>query len=163
MFEKFNIVLRKMEYCDLEKLLDLKQESWFGTHRVSILNKTDQEKWFEKITQDLNSLILIASNDNPFGVFKILNIDWMNRNADVGWDIYKEHRGKGLGKPLVQAGVAFCFDILNLRRLNAEILENNVASQKCAESANFIKEGCKRQLVERCGIKIDSWIYGVLK
>lgn len=177
MFECEGIKLRKLCEKDLHDLKLLKDESWFGTHSVSIVNKCDQHRWFESMDTNVinpKSLMMIAEYMfegtvmfyKPIGIFKITSIEWVNRTADVAWDLYEDYRGKGLGKPLVKSGVEFCFSILNLRRLDAEILETNLPSQKCAEAAGFILEGTRRQAVHCRGKEdkyIDSHFYGCLR
>jgi len=169
MFLHKNMHLRKIDRDDLHLLADLKRDSWLGTHQVTIANKEDQDRWFESLCQNVDSpknLVLIATMNNQhntkIGIFKIFGADYINRSADVGWDVFECFRGEGLGKPLVAAGCAFCFDILALRRLTAEILANNIASQKCAQSAGFTLEGTKRHAVHRLGEYIDSHILGLL-
>jgi RimJ/RimL family protein N-acetyltransferase len=164
------VAFRKADKCDARKLLDLKNESHFGTHAITFANLTSQEKWLESIsheTQFPKTLILIANvalNTSSYdcGVFKFFNIDWQNRKADVGWDIFHEWRGKGYGKKLVIAGVAFAFNLMNLHRLDAQILVTNEASLKCAEAAGFIIEGRQRQVVFKNGQYVDNLILGVL-
>ena len=56
---KNGIALRKLEKTDLLKLKDLKNESWFGTHNITLLNDYEQEKWFESLNRHTH-LILIA-------------------------------------------------------------------------------------------------------
>jgi len=161
------ISFRRMEDSDLIDLLNLKNESWFGTHRITVANTCTQEKWFRSLGEEdvhtPRNLVLVGSEgENNVGVFKFQNIDWQNRGAEVGWDIYKDHRGRGLGKKLVLAGKEFAFRILNLHRLNAQILTTNKVSQRCAEAAGFTKEGFQRQAVWRAGQWVDNLIYGVL-
>ena len=168
MYEHNGVRLRKLETCDLTDLKELKRESWLSTHQVTIVNNADQMRWLESLEEeDVNSpenLILVASGLQgiSFGIYKILNVDYVNRTAEVGWDVYEKYRGKGSGKNLVKAGAAFCFDILNLRRLDAEILANNGASMKCALNAGFSKEGVRRQAVHRLGEYVDSVVMGLL-
>jgi len=174
MFVHQGMSLQKLDEQDLYLLTDLKQDSWLSTHRVTIANDIDQNRWFSCMDRDIHcpkNLVLVAGSprgatDIPVGttvgIFKILDIDYINRTAEVGWDIFGDYRGKGLGKKLVNAGSAFCFDILALRRLNAEILANNTASMKCAIHAGFVKEGCKREAVHRLGSYVDSVVYGSL-
>jgi RimJ/RimL family protein N-acetyltransferase len=167
MYEHSEIILRKLEAANLVSVTELKRESWLFTHRVSIVNWDDQERWWKCLSgEDVHTpknLVLTASQENTtFGIYKILNVDYINRTADVGWDVYEKNRGKGLGKKLVTAGAAFCFDILNLRRLDAEILANNGASLKCAQNAGFSKEGVRRQAVHKLGEYVDSVVLGLL-
>ncbi len=80
MFTHGELRLRKLDEGDLDKLLELKQESWFGTHRVTILNSDDQKRWFASLDADPHcpkNLVLIASTNLhvDVGVFKA-NIDW---------------------------------------------------------------------------------------
>lgn len=176
MFEYEGIKLRKLCKGDLSDLKALKDESWFGTHSVSIVNKCDQYRWFESMDADVTNprnLILVAHpilaekyTDHAIGIFKITSIEWVNRTANVAWDLYQPDRGKRLGKPLIKAGVEFCFSLLNLRRLDAEILETNIPSQKCAEAAGFVREGTRRQAVHCRGKEdkyVDSHFYGCLR
>jgi RimJ/RimL family protein N-acetyltransferase len=172
MFVHQNIELCKLEEHDLRFLRDLKRDSWQSTHQVTLTSIEDQRQWFlSTLDHNIHSprdLILMARtkvallSNTKVGIFKIFGVDYVNSTADVGWDLFKEFRGKGLGKQLVNAGSAFCFDILALRRLTAEILDNNPASIKCAENAGFVLEGRKRQAVHRLGNYPDSLIYGSL-
>lgn len=159
---KNGLILTKIEEDDLPTLKQLKDESWFGTHTVAIVNMADQKAWFSKNSScvlkviDPEGLLIV-------GIFKIDNTNHVNRTCDVGWDVLSEHRGKGFGKKIVQAGVDFCFEVLNMNRLDAEILSNNEASQKCAYAAGFLREGCRREAVYRCSEYLDSLIFGILR
>jgi len=169
MFQHGDIILRKLQRDDLPTLLELKSESWETTHHVTIANLEDQERWFDSLDKNVHTprnLMLIACCPKivkPFGVYKISDIDWVSRNCFAAWDVFKEFRGMKLGKPLVAAGTAFCFEVLNLWRVGCEILETNIASQKCAESAGFRLEGTKRESVVKLGKYINSGVYGVLE
>jgi RimJ/RimL family protein N-acetyltransferase len=177
MFNFENLKLRKIERKDLSDLLLLKQESWENTHRISLINEEDQIKWFEKLSSDVHqpsSLVMIADARVVTGIegtrawcavgdFKLFGIDWINQTAEVGWDIFEEFRKQGFGKRLVSAGCTFAFNILNLRRLSCEILESNIASQKCAEARGFKLEGIKRQAVFKNGQYQNSLVYGLLR
>lgn len=170
MYVQEDIRLRKIEEEDLFFLQEIKNETWEHTHRVSFINTADQQNWFKSLNQHATNprdLVLMASKEDnfrkdKFGVFKIFDIDYVNRTAEVGWDVERSHRGKGLGKRLVKAGCRFCFDVLALRRLNAEILATNAPSLKCAEYAGFVQEGTKRMAVHKLGTFVDSIVLGLL-
>ncbi len=176
MFEHKGIYLRKVSEDDLELLLVLKSESWFGTHNITIANMADQKRWFDSLPTSVHTpdkLFMMAEIDNnqgttykpmlmPVGTFKITPIDWFNRKAAVAWDVLKEYRGHGYGKKVVQTGCKFCFEVLNLHRLSADILVTNAASIKCAEAAGFKLEGKEVDSVLRNGKYIDSLRYGLI-
>lgn len=167
------ISFHKADKRNAAELLNLKNESHFGTHTVTLANMTSQEKWLEHISYETHcprDLVLMAGSQYAntedhynFGVFKLFNIDWQSRRAEVGWDVFQDYRGKGKGKKLVEAGVAFAFEILNLRRLDAQILVTNEASLKCAEAAGFVIEGRQRQTIFKKDQYVDNLILGVLK
>lgn len=166
MFEHDGISFLKLSKSELPELWKLKQESWLNTHQITINTMEEQEAWYDTLDNHPHSpktLVLMAHGSVAnFGIFKIANIDYVNRVADVGWDVFEHHRGKGLGRKLVAAGSAYAIYILNLHRLNAEILTTNVASQKCAEAAGYVKEGVKRASVHKVGKYVDSIVYGLL-
>lgn len=159
-----DIIFQKMDRKHLNKMQVLKSETYTQTHALFLNNYDDQLRWFDSLQNDKTKLFLIANKgDDEIGTFKLDNIDWVNRHCNVGWDIFKEFRGLGLGKPLVKSGVDFCFRILNLHRLNCEILITNLASLKCAEYAGFEIEGTKKQCVYKNGEWIDTYFMGILK
>lgn len=171
LFEYKGVRFRKLGRLDLTALMELKNESWEDRHAVHFLNMDDQGRWFDSLDQNTltpSTLILMAmtedqvGHDAAFGVFKLSAIDWQNRKASAGWDVFAPFRKKGLGKRLVAAGVQFAKEVLNLHRLRADILITNVASRKCALEAGFVKEGVEREAVLRKGTFIDSEIYGVI-
>lgn len=161
-----SIHFRRADKSDIQDLLNLKNESWETTHTVTLANYVTQERWIECISGETHCpryLVLIASSGkNNIGVFKLSDIDWQNRKADAGWDVYKEFRGKGLGKKLVTAGVHFAREVLSLHRLNAQILKNNIASLKCALNAGFIQEGLQKEAILKSGEYIDNLLLGIL-
>jgi len=174
MFNSENMRLRRLERDDLPLLKKLKADSWEFTHRVSLLTNDIQEKWFERLPEDPHqpsTLILIAETgfssegcklSKRVGCFKIWNIDWISRTAEVGWDIFKEYRGNGLGKTLVRIGCLLSFQVLNLNRIECEILETNGASRTCAENAGFVLEGTKRNSKVINGKHVNSHMFGLL-
>lgn len=158
---------RRADEEDLNDLLHLKTESWFGTHTITLANSITQKKWLEQLSENTHcprNLILIGYYLGVnIGCFKLANIDWQNRKAEAGWDIYALLRGRGYGKKIVKDGVELCFTHLNLRRLSAEILVTNEASLKCAEYAGFKIEGVQKKTIFKNGEYVDNLLLGILR
>ena len=162
---KNGITLKKLSEEEIDLLTELKNESWFGPHNIAFVNRADQKKWFDSIDHK-KSMFLIAideSTQEKVGIYKIQNIDWMNRKYDSAHDIFSQHRGKGYGKTVLEAGVDFGFEILNMNRIDTEVLENNFASMKTALYVGYVKEGIKRKAIHKCGEYLDSIVLGILK
>ena len=163
---KNGIALRKIEQEDLSLLKELKDESWFGTHNVAVVNMYNQQKWFEKVSSDSSCLFLIAhdtKSKEDVGLYKISNIDTINRCYDSAHDVFYKSRGKGYSKPVLEAGIDFGFEILNVNRINTEVLENNNASYKTAKYVGFVDEGVKRKSIWKVNGYLDSRILGIIR
>jgi RimJ/RimL family protein N-acetyltransferase len=161
---KNGITLVKIESSDLSILKNLKNESWFGTHHISFVNENDQTKWFSTLDANKTLILKALNNSNEFvGLYKITNIDWVNRRYDSAHDILENFRGKGYSKLVLEAGIDFGFEVLNMNRIDTEVLENNIASLKSALWVGFIEEGRKRKCIHKCGQYLDSIFLGILK
>lgn len=167
------ISFRKIDRCDLTKLLQMLNATWAGRHNVPFMNTLDQDKWFERVTADDRKMFLMASglvfhgDGKPVreivGLYKIQNIDWINRTADIGRDIFPEHQGKGFGTSVLDAGNDFAFEMLGLNRLDTEILVTNTAAHAIALKCGFVEEGLRREAIYRGGKWVDSRFYGMLR
>lgn len=163
---KNDIAFRKVGQADLSDLLELKNESWFGTVQTACLNLADQEKWFEKMSGDRSCMYFIAidvKKADAIGVFALTGIDYINQSCDFSHSIYSSFRGKGLGKMSLRAGIDMAFEMFNMRRIETWILDNNKAEAKSVRNIGFVEEGCKRQAVYKCGEYLDCRLYGLLR
>lgn len=167
---KNKLELLSVEECDLWILQQLKHESWYGTHNITITNEYLQKEWFQSNSLSKDNFTFIIRDPNAkddmnpkIGLYKISNIDWINRQYDSAHDVFIHARGKKYGKPVLEIGVDFGFEVLNMNRLNTEVLENNLASLKCAEYVGFQVEGRKRNCIYKCGDYLDSICMGIIK
>lgn len=160
---KNGITLRKINKNDLQDLLDFKNESWWGTHHVLIANISDQFNWYENIKS--NELYMILEHGNtPVGVGCYTDIDWIARTLNISGGVYKSCRNIELSKKVFEAGLDFAFEMLNMQRLQAEVLETHVVAQKLEiNHLGFVKEGVRRKAVYKCGQYLDSIMLGMLR
>jgi len=166
----YQMRLRVPEDDDVERMWALKQESWLTTHSVNIMTLDTQRKWWEHAQSDPNSRFLIAEHYDlrsnrwsNVGLYVSSNIDWMNRTCVQSHHVWYSQRGKGYSYPVMVIGCHFVFDVLNLRRIDAEVLTNNPASLRTALRAGFVEEGVRRNAVERMGETFDSTVIGLLR
>lgn len=155
--------LRKIERRDLPFLFTLKQESWWGTHSTPIINTEDQQKWYESIPD--NSLcMMVDSGTSTIGYYLISEINWINRMARISGSVYKEFRKEDIIKNCCAICLDFAFEILNLHRIEAEVLESNHPAQIYEiDYMGFKIEGRRRQAVYKCGRYYDSLVLGLLR
>jgi len=165
---KEGITLRKVHTGDLHGLLVLKNESWWGTHGTPIINIEDQRSWYENLGH--NTLAMIAekevnSKQEPVGVAIYNNIDWVARTLSLSGSIFKNQRNMTeVVKPAFSCGLDFCFEVLNMQRVEAEVLETHVAAQKLEIGhLGFKVEGQRRRAVFKSGKYYNSIMLGILK
>lgn len=160
---KEGITLRKIERSDLSLLSDLKKESWWGTHNVTLCNSDDQNRWYDSIGS--NELVVIGLHEGePLGVCIYSSIDWIARSLRISGSIFKDSRKPDINKASFVAGLDFAFEMLNMHRVEAEVLETNVMAQMLEiDLLKFRIEGRKVQSVYKCGKYYDSIMLGLLR
>jgi RimJ/RimL family protein N-acetyltransferase len=161
MWESDNLKFVKVSQNDLRDLLKLKMESWQSCHTTCFLNEADQKRWIDNINvvNPKDMIMMVYENDVKVGSLKVNSIDWLSGSAMIGWNVFEEHREKGIGKRLVKTGVEFAIKVMNLRHLSAEILSFNEPSIKCALNAGMKEVGRRSNFVFRDGKYVDSIIF----
>jgi RimJ/RimL family protein N-acetyltransferase len=101
--------------------------------------------------------------DPIVGLVSIIDIDWISRIASVGMMASKIYRGTLWTKRLPEAITDFGFEVLNLRRLEAEVLDNNPAALSFDLNLGYQIEGRKRQAVYKSGNYHDSFLIAMLR
>ena len=141
----------------------MKQESWWGTHTCPLLNEKDQENWFENIPA--TTIVTVAVKGCDVAAISIISdIDWISRTAYISGSVIKEYREPQIVKNCCAAQIDFAFEMLNLNRIDAEVLDFNVPAQQLEIGyLKFQVEGRRRQAVYKCGKYYDSIILGLLR
>lgn len=101
---------------------------------------------------------------NNVGIAAYTDIDTISRCCKISGSIYKEHRKPEIVKAAFSAGLDFAFEMLNMERVEAEVLEYHLAAQKLEiDHLGFTVEGRRRRAVYKCGRYYDSIILGILR
>lgn len=164
------VLLRAIEESDQELLLsmlnDPEIEKMVGGYSFPSSNK-QQIEWFNRTSNDANNIRLIieTSEDGPVGFANIVNIDWKNRSAFHGIKIAnKTFQSRGIGTDTVMTVMKYCFEELNLNRIDGSIIEYNVPSQKLyINKCGWTVEGTKRQSVFKGNKFHNELIVSILK
>lgn len=160
---KNGICVRKSNREDLAQLLDLKAESWWGTHNTLIANMDDQIRWYENLS-DRELSVMLVKDSVPIGTGYFNNIDWLGRTMHVSGSIFKAHRTPAIAMAGFAAGLDFALEILNMFRVSAEVLECNAVAQRIhIHYLGFKVEGRRRKAVYKSGKYYDSIVLGLLR
>jgi len=85
-----------------------------------------------------------------------------SRSASLGYWVGEPHARQGYMRDAIECIAEFAFDSLNLVRLEAACLENNVASRALVERCGFQVEGVVRGYLEVNGTVRDHVLYSRL-
>lgn len=160
---KSGISLRKIEQKDLNFLLEVKNNSWIGTHNTLISNNEDQIIWYNNIPN--NDLYMIAYKDNQlFGFCSYTQQNHISKICQISGSLSKIASQEKQTDSCWYCGIDFAFEILNMHKVEAEVLSYNIPAQKMnIDKIHMRIEGVKRQSVFKSGKYYDSIILGLLK
>ena len=83
--------------------------------------------------------------------------------AEVGWWVAPRWWGRGVATAAVRRSIDYCFDDLDLHRLEAGVFLSNPASVRVAEKAGFELEGIGRDAYQKRGELFDRLSYGLTR
>jgi RimJ/RimL family protein N-acetyltransferase len=155
---------RPVEESDLDFLADHRNDPEVNQNLTSVLPvlKDKQKNWLASLGGD-NYYFIGLHNGSPIAFLRLNDIDWVNRNAAVGLDIFKEYRGLHRAKPMLGTLVRYCFMELNLHRLWLLVLATNEVAIKVYEGVGFQNEGIQREHIFRNGKYEDYLLMGLLR
>ncbi|QOH58096.1 N-acetyltransferase [Rhodococcus rhodochrous] len=126
----------------------------------------EQKRWFESGSSGgtTQRWIVESADGVPIGLVGLWNINWHDRNAEVGIKIASGvYRGKGYGTDILLSTCTYAFHEVGLNRLYASIRADNRASLKIFTThAGWSVEGRWRHHVWRQGAYVDVVHVGVL-
>ena len=132
--------------------------------RISALKKLLEPKP-EFIAQDNIYLEIHHIKDNkPIGIVGLLDVDWLNRNANISVNIGEsEYWGKGIAGEALKLLFNYAFEDLNLHKLVAGIYTPNVRSKRVFEKLGLHHEATLKEEVYVDGKYYDSEIFTLYK
>ena len=89
----------------------------------------------------LYASIVLKATGEVIGTAMIFNFDREAMHAEVGYVFHGSYWGKGYGTEAVTLMSAFSFDVLNLHKLHARVVDANVGSARVLEKNGFELEG----------------------
>jgi ribosomal-protein-serine acetyltransferase len=97
------------------------------------------------------------------GAIRVKDIDHFDRKAKVGYFIGSHFQGKGIVTSSVRTVLAYCFESLNLNRMELRCAADNKQSMRVAERLGFTREGLLRQDEFLNGVFVDQHLYSLLR
>ncbi len=108
-----------------------------------------------------NWAIVLRSNNKMIGTIELYN-HYREFKAELGYSINPAYWGNGFATEAGMEVLAYGFEFLNLKRIEAGTFLDNFQSQRVCEKLGFIKEGVARNGYVRYDGKVfDKLIYGM--
>lgn len=131
------VVLRKATAEDMGLLYDWANDPIVrkNSFNSAFISYETHQKWFRNMMSDESVLQYILMDDEtPIGQIR-LNVE--GEEAEIGYSISEEYRGKGFGRKILQMIVAEVKENYpEIKRMVAKVKPENVASNKL-----FVSEG----------------------
>ncbi len=103
-----------------------------------------------------------GGGERLLGTIGFHSIVLAHRTAELAYDLAPEAWGRGLASACVRAIVPWGFAARGYQRIQATVLDTNVASIRVLERAGFAREGLLRGYRLVRGLPRDFWIYARL-
>ncbi|MBU9720377.1 MULTISPECIES: GNAT family N-acetyltransferase [Bacillaceae] len=97
------------------------------------------------------------------GVIGLHSINWSNHSTSIGYWLGEGDQGKGIMTQACAEVVDYCFEELNLQRVEIRAATENLKSAKIPEKLNFPREGCLKQSEKLYDKYVDHYVYGLTK
>lgn len=126
----------------------------------------EELEWYKSIREQGTGIrwgIALKDSGKIIGSCGFLNRIPKHYRSEIGYELSKEHWGKGIASEALEKVIKYGFEHLKLERIEALIEPENVPSQKLVERQGFIREGLLRHYEYTCGKFDDLYMYSILK
>jgi len=147
-----HIYLRALEPEDLDFVYEIENDMslWELSDTQTPYSKFLIKQYLENAQQDIFEakqlrLAICSNNKDVIGLIDVFDFDIKNKRAGIGILIQdKANRNSGYGKEALELLIHYCFKILHLHQVYANISEHNLTSLHLFEGNGFKKIGLKK-------------------
>lgn len=173
--ESAGLYLRPPIMSDFKIWADLRDESraflkpWEPLWPTDDLTKSGFRRRLRRYARDrkegrsLSFLLFRSKTDQMLGGLTLSNIRrGVSQTTTLGYWMSERHSGKGHMSAAVAMILPFCFDVLNLHRIEAACIPTNTPSIRLLENAGFNREGYARSFLLINGSWQDHLLFSCL-
>tara|TARA_R110000764_G_scaffold5651_4_gene22196 strand:+ start:1250 stop:1774 length:525 start_codon:yes stop_codon:yes gene_type:complete len=149
------IYLRALEQKDLNFLYELENntEVWEVSGTITPFSKDVLQLYLDNAHRDIYDvkqlrLVICTNEHKSVGLIDVFDFDPNHRRAGIGIIVLDENqRNKGIGAEAIILLCDYLFDVLGLKQVYANILEENAPSLHLFKKLNFVTVGIKKDWV----------------
>ena len=162
--------LRALEPEDLDFLYTTENDTnfWQVSNTQVPFSKFVLKQYLENAHQDIYEakqlrLIIEESKTNTaIGMIDLFDFNPQHRRAGIGILVHKKFQNFGFASDALSIFIPYCFKILNLHQIFANIISNNQQSIKLFSNFNFKKIGIKKDWLFIDGVYNDEFIFQLI-
>jgi RimJ/RimL family protein N-acetyltransferase len=164
-----NILIREIKLSDVKTIntwRNNRQEVEFLCTNFRFINEEIDHDWYKTYLENRfeNIRLAICSNNELVGLLYILNIDYINRNAELSiWVGNSIDRRKGYGEFGCKAALDHAFNNINLNKIYLKVLETNGAAVSLYKKLGFKIDGISRESLFKNGKYLNVIEMSILK
>jgi [ribosomal protein S5]-alanine N-acetyltransferase len=114
--------------------------------------------------QAVHWAVTLPGDPRVLGLMGLAAVDNYHSRAEIGYDLRRDHWGRGVATDAARAILTFGFISLDLHRVEAQTIADNHASVRLLQRLGFQLEGVRRDHSwEEDGSFHDSAVYGLLR
>lgn len=125
------------------------------------------QQWWDSLGKDATRVVFAvrkATEPTIVGYIQITGINSVHRSAELGIRIGDEkNRGQGYGKEALRLAVDFCWNHLNLNRVQLIVFKHNSRAINAYKAVGFKKEGLLRKAAFIGGEWVDLILMAALR
>ncbi len=148
------LLFRNIKNEDAKDLFELFSNEKIYKYRPGVARKTDDavSKLIQTYQTEFENresvcwVVCLAEKMKPVvGTVEIFGIDSRTEKVDIGYSICEEYWGKGIATEVVQFLTKYLFEKIEVNRIQAHVMPENIPSNKVLQKNNYILEGLVRQ------------------
>lgn len=165
------LILRKVDIYDLNTLFICLSNEYVSKHML-----VDFDKNIDSTHKFLNSILDGYKNDKPtpwavalkennelIGICGFSKYDEKNKKAEVGYILNFDYWNMGITTEALQKVIDFGFNNMNLKKIEARCVSDNIASEKVMIKSGMKLDGILRSDKLYKGNFIDLKLYSILE
>ncbi|MFX0103702.1 MAG: GNAT family N-acetyltransferase [Candidatus Hodarchaeota archaeon] len=166
------VKLRPLELSDLDRWMQITNNYDTKVYASNFLlySRKQIEDWIVSLKEEANKrskytfAIETLGDQRVVGSIGVRYLDWVNRHGNIGVMIHHpDDVNKGYGSEAILLLMRFCFDILNLHRLELFVVEYNARAIHVYSKLGFKESARQRQRTYIEGNYYDNFIMDILE
>ncbi|MBN1033964.1 GNAT family N-acetyltransferase [Clostridium botulinum] len=161
------VYLRLMQVSDIKRLYDLANDYEVKKYNDKMLEmgkKIQINEGTNKINIYKRKALSIINKKNVLvGFMTYKQSDYCKNVYSIGITIGKKYWSRGYGQDSIKTLIKYLFDDLNAKRIQLEVVSENIRAIKCYKKCGFIEEKIRKARYYMDGKYTDIIIMGILK